>query len=127
MPNTLPVIDPFVDHEPTSASGLRPSSSANPLPTPAGSTGTLAAERKLLEVARTALGRGNGVDALTAADAHASKFPHGSLAEEREAIAVEALAECKRFDDAKQRGERFRRSYPQSILLPAVQAAMEER
>jgi hypothetical protein len=89
------------------------------------SSGNLAAERRVLDVARTALGRGNGVDALAACEEHARRFPHGLLAEEREALAVQSLVEGKRFSEARARGDRFRQSYPKSILLPAVLAAIE--
>jgi len=83
----------------------------------------LAAERTLLDVARTALGRGAGANALTACEDHARKFPRGALAEEREAIAVQALVLEHRAEDARGRAERFRKTYPRSILLPAVLAA----
>lgn len=83
----------------------------------------LEAERALLDVARTALGRGDGTNALAACDDHARKFPRGALGEEREAIAVQALVLGQRGEDAKLRAERFRKAYPRSILLPAVLAA----
>jgi hypothetical protein len=83
----------------------------------------LAAERALLDVARTALGRGAGGNALVACEDHARRYPRGSLAEEREAIAVQALVLDHRSEDAKERAERFRRTYPRSIFLPAVLAA----
>jgi hypothetical protein len=83
----------------------------------------LAAERAALDVARTALGRGDGANALVACDDHARKFPRGALAEEREAIAVQALVLEHRPDDARARAERFRKTHPRSILLPAVLAA----
>ncbi|MBS2020034.1 MAG: hypothetical protein JST00_44645 [Deltaproteobacteria bacterium] len=89
----------------------------------ASSGNALEAERALLDVARTALGRGDGPNALDACDAHAKKFPRGALGEEREAIAVQALVLAQRSEDAKQRAERFRKAYPRSILLPAVLAA----
>jgi hypothetical protein len=83
----------------------------------------LAAERALLDVARTALGRGDGANALAACDDHARKFPRGALAEEREAIAVQALVLEHHGEDARTRAERFRKTHPRSILLPAVLAA----
>lgn len=101
-----------------------PTPPAAPAPSAPSVTGNMAAERRLLDVARTALGRGNGVDALAACDEHARKFPSGLLAEEREAIAVQALVESKRVPEARVRSDRFRRSYPKSILLPAVAAAV---
>jgi hypothetical protein len=102
---------------PTVASAVSTGSAAGP----AGNE--LAAERALLDVARTALGRGAGTNALTACDDHARKFPRGVLAEEREAIAVQALVLEHRSEDARGRAERFRKTYPRSILLPAVLAA----
>lgn len=83
----------------------------------------LAAERAALDVARTALGRGDGANALSACDDHARRYPRGALAEEREAIAVQALVLEHRGDDARARAERFRKTHPRSILLPAVLAA----
>ncbi|MEA2753386.1 MAG: hypothetical protein QOI41_7529 [Myxococcales bacterium] len=83
----------------------------------------LAAERAALDVARTALGRGDGKNALVACDDHARRFPRGALSEEREAIAVQALVLEHRPDDARARAERFRKTHPRSILLPAVLAA----
>lgn len=90
---------------------------------PARAGNELAAERALLDVARTALGRGDGPNALAACDEHGRKFPRGALAEEREAIAVQALVLEHRAEEAKARAERFRKSHPRSILLPAVLAA----
>ncbi|MDB4936956.1 MAG: hypothetical protein JWP87_3928, partial [Labilithrix sp.] len=76
-----------------------------------------------LDVARTALGRGDGPNALAACDDHARRFPRGALGEEREAIAVQALVLEQRTTDARARAERFRKRHPRSILLPAVLAA----
>jgi hypothetical protein len=101
----------------------QPASSA---PSPASarpSTSDLTAERSLLDVARTALGRGDFANALVSADAHQKRFPKGALAEEREALAVQALAGAGRRDEARARAERFAKSFPGSILLPAVEAA----
>lgn len=82
----------------------------------------LAAERASLDVARTALARGDGANALAGCDDHERRFPRGALAEEREAIAVQALVLSHRGDEARARAERFRRAHPRSILLPAVLA-----
>jgi hypothetical protein len=84
----------------------------------------LAAERAILDVARTALARGDGAGSLAAAQDHARKFPRGALAEEREAIAVQALVLSGDVPAARQRAERFRRAFPGSLLLPAVAAAV---
>ena len=114
----LPIQTPLSTSAPSAAaSSLAAHASAGP--------GDLAVERRLLEVARTALGRGNGADALVAVDEHARRFRHGALAEEREAIAVQALIDSDRQADARARGARFERDYPKSILLPTVRAALE--
>lgn len=116
-------------------SSTLPSIALSDLPTAAPSTAppagsyanpgaALEAERAMLDVARTALGRGDGVHALGACDDHARKFPRGVLGEEREAIAVQALLLAHRSDEAQARAERFRKSYPRSIFLPAVLAAV---
>lgn len=86
---------------------------------------SLAAERALLDPARTALGRGDGASALAAAAKHEVAFRGGALAEEREAIAVQALVQVKRKEEARARGERFLVRYPGSMLAPAVKAALE--
>jgi hypothetical protein len=84
----------------------------------------LAAERSLLDAARTALARGNGPDALAAVARHEERYPSGALAEEREAMAIQALLLVKRFDDGRARGARFHRRYPRSVLMPAIDAAL---
>jgi hypothetical protein len=100
-----------------------------PVPSNASSSasapGQLAVERALLDVARTALGRGEGEECLAAVAKHEHRFPAGALAEEREAIAIQALILVKRFDDARSRGARFHRRFSGSVLMPAVDAALE--
>ena len=110
--------------------------SAIPVATPASATSAgattathtnrgsdLAAERAVLDMARTALNRGDPANALAATAEHEKRYPRGALAEEREAIAVRALSEGGRKAEAKARAERFKKSHPESILLPAVLAA----
>ena len=82
-------------------------------------------ERALLDPARTALGRGDGASALGGVKRHEQRFPKGQLTEEREAIAVQALVALGRGDEARARGERFKRTYPNSVLAPAVNAALD--
>jgi hypothetical protein len=84
--------------------------------------GDLAKERALLDVARTALGRGDGAHAFEAAGHHERVYPHGVLTEEREALAIQALAQQGDLEGAKTRAHRFEIRYPKSVLLPAIQA-----
>jgi hypothetical protein len=100
--------------------------SATPSAAPPASTKVdIAAERALLDVARTALGRGDGAHALEAVDRHAHEFPRGQLTEEREAIAVQALAKLGRCPEARKRGQAFKTRYTNSVLAPVVDAALD--
>jgi hypothetical protein len=54
--------------------------------------GSLRAERLLLEAASAALMRGDPESAIPALRKHAQRFPHGALAEEREALLERARA-----------------------------------
>jgi hypothetical protein len=85
----------------------------------------LAAERALIDTARTALGRAQGEAALDALRRHGDRFPAGRLVEEREALRVQALAQLGRGDDARAAAARFRKEHPRSMLLPVVDAALE--
>ncbi len=117
------------------ALGIRASTSQETAPPASASSRTvertpdadksLAAERAILDVARTALGRGDGVHALEAVDRHAREYPHGLMTEEREALAVQAQAKLGRSSEAAARGAQFKRRYPNSVLLPVINAALE--
>ncbi len=55
-------------------------------------------------------------------DEAARDFQRGTLSEEREALAVRALAQAGRRDEAATRAARFKVRYPRSLLLPVVEA-----
>lgn len=114
-----------VANVPSAATALATNRTATNAVVATKATGNLAAERRLLAVARTALGRSNGADALASCNEHERQFPKGELAEEREAIAIQALVQSQRAGEARDRANRFRQSYPKSILLPAVLASTE--
>lgn len=84
----------------------------------------LSAERALVERARSALARGDAAGALAAVERHEREFSRGQLVEEREVLAVQALAASGRAQEAAERGARFRKAYPTSLLLPLVDAAL---
>ena len=95
---------------------------ATVVPSPTASNGAsapvgdvLAQEQALVDTARAALARGRAVDALRAADEHAARFPAGKLAEERENLAIQALAFAGRRDEAQARATRFHKRYPGSL------------
>ncbi|NOU31761.1 MAG: hypothetical protein HOO96_27985 [Polyangiaceae bacterium] len=100
----------------TAVSTAAPSATKDP-------ASSLAEERALLEMGRSALARGQSADAVAAARKHERTFPRGKLTEEREVLMVQALAASGARDEAKARAARFAQSYPSSIFGPAVRAA----
>jgi hypothetical protein len=88
---------------------------------------TLAAERALLDKARSALTHGDAALATSLLDEHAHAFPRARLGEEREALAVEALAIAGRSDDARAALARFRALHPKSLFLSALDSAVDGR
>ena len=63
--------------------------------------------------------------ALTLCDADAKANPAGSLAQEREVIAIDALMRLGRGDDAKTRAGRFHAAWPDSAHGRRVDALVE--
>ena len=88
---------------------------------------TLSGERALLERARERLSGGDAAAALELAETHRRRFPRGKLVEEREALAVLALARAGRHDEARARARRFEARFPQSLHRLMLRAALEER
>jgi hypothetical protein len=84
----------------------------------------LSAERTLLDEARRALVEGDAARALARLDDHRRAFPSATLAEERDALRVEALVKAGQNDDARALAERFRTQWPDSLFLPTVDAAI---
>lgn len=84
----------------------------------------LAAERNLIEIARTALARGRIDGALATLHRHARRFAKGQLAEERDSLYVQALVAKGDFVQARDRATRFRLKHPSSLFQPAVDQAL---
>ena len=84
----------------------------------------LAAERKLVEMARSALARGHTGDALAALHRHARVFAKGQLAEERDSLLVQTLVAQGDFAKARNRAAHFHRHYPHSLFAPVVDQAL---
>jgi len=81
-------------------------------------------ERRLLDHARTSVVAGDLTGALALLDEHERTYPRGRFVEEREAMRVRALADAGRRDEARTAAARFASRWPNSVLLPAVQAAV---
>jgi hypothetical protein len=85
---------------------------------------SLSAEQLLLDQARAALTARDPDRALALLSEHAHRFSRPQLGEEREALAIQALAVLGRYDEARARAARFRASAPNSLFLPAVDATL---
>jgi hypothetical protein len=86
----------------------------------------LPAERALLADARSAMQATDAARALEILADHARRFPHGQLAEERDALRVGALWLSGDHDAARRRADEFSRRHPDSLFLPSVQRAVTE-
>lgn len=79
-------------------------------------------ESALLADAQRALVGGEPARALALVDAHARAYPGGSLVQEREMLAIQALVAQGRRADAAARAAAFRRAYPGSTHLARLDA-----
>jgi hypothetical protein len=100
---------------------------AGPAPPSASSSlaATLREERHLIEAARDANVQGELETALDLTAKHAARFPHGTLAEERDAVRIRALARMGRKDEARALLSTMRQDYPHSFLLEGAAADVD--
>jgi hypothetical protein len=115
----VPAAPPMATVRPVQPPPSRPASSSQ-APRPS----QLAAERMLLDEARGGLVQGEPERALDRLSLHRSRYPTGLLAEERDAMFVEALAKSGRYEAARQAAEAFRARAPSSLFLPTVESAV---
>jgi hypothetical protein len=85
----------------------------------------LSEERAILDEARAAMSEGNAQGSLDRLDRHRRLFPKALLAEERDALQVQALVKAARYDEARARANTFRKRVPGSLFLPMVDAAID--
>ncbi len=113
-----PVVSPLPDQAPPAAPQPAPRAQRRPPPkappAPATTPAPHQSEVSMVERARAALAARDFAAALAAAAAHLASYPDGVLSEEREAIAVEALAGAGRREAARGRLDRFLRRFPAS-------------
>ena len=84
----------------------------------------LAAERRLLDKARSSLTANDGAGALQSVARHRELYPRGALVEERESLWVRALLTSGKRASGVKRAERFLRRFPRSIHRGAVERAL---
>jgi len=127
-----PVATASTPDEPSAAPRLAPSTRglrANPSPelprdaTPEKAR-SLAEQQALLDEARAALRRGDGNAALAALRSHIARFPETVFDEERQAVAIKALALVGQLDAARQREAAFERRFPASLLTASLRTAV---
>jgi len=63
--------------------------------------------------------------ALEGIDAYERAYPRGAFVPEAEAMAIDALADSERVDEAKARADRFLARYPASPQAPRIRALRE--
>ncbi len=81
------------------------------------------AEVALLDRAQSALST-RPADTLASCDEHARRFAAGTLVQEREVLAIDALVRLGRLADAESRAARFRETFPRSGHLRRVDALL---
>ena len=80
------------------------------------------AEFDLLRSAHTAYASHDYAGALVLVAEHSRRFPHGGLAEEREALRVRCLVASGRSAEARRAASSFAARFPRSVLLSQMQA-----
>jgi hypothetical protein len=100
-----------IETAPAAAADQAPRCAASP---PAAPTSTLAEELALVPPAESALRAGDAAGALALLTEHARRFPHGQLAQEREATRIRALCALADEAGARRAAARFLRRWPRS-------------
>jgi hypothetical protein len=113
---------------PTPSAGRDPRGPLGSLGASSGPAAPMDRETRLLEEsrrlseARDALRRGDASGALSLLSELQRAVPGGILGQEREALAIEALAKSGRSSEAQARARAFLQAYPQSPHAPRVEA-----
>ena len=98
-------------------------SAKHPQPSAAEASSTLGVEAALLTEAQRALAGGDSARALELVTEHARLYPHGKLAQTRDAARVLALCALKRPRAAQKARQQFVKHWPNSPLQDRIQRA----
>ncbi len=106
-----------------------PSVSARPIARPASSVNALGCtgEIQLLDRADAALRSGDVNSALSLAREHSERCPAGTFVQERERIAIDALARLGRDDEMRERARAFEARFPTSPHLHRIRRLVDQR
>jgi hypothetical protein len=120
-PEAIPVV-----RRAPAATSPRAVHAARPIePTDAEARSTLGAESALLGAARAKLTSGNSRGALDDVARLRAQFPHGRLAQEREVVAVDALAALGDRPGARARALTFLDQFPASPYAARIRQSLE--
>jgi outer membrane protein assembly factor BamD (BamD/ComL family) len=64
--------------------------------------------------------------ALSLTGQHKQLYPNGALSQEREVIAIDALARLNKKRDAEKRADRFDKQYPESAHKEKVRTSVDD-
>jgi len=101
-------------------------SSATPQKNVTGAEDPFVAEDRLIRQARAALPNDPAL-ALSLTSAHARRFPDGTLEQEREVIAIEALTKLGRDSEARERAATFTQHHPTSAYRARVEQLVSHK
>lgn len=127
-PIDAPAIAPPIEITPVQPEAIpaerprKPRAAPVVVPPPAAES-SLERERALVAASQAALADGRSTRALDLLDQHARSFPHGVMAEDRDALRVVALCAAGRADDAAEQRTKFFRRWPKSLHASRVRAA----
>ncbi|MGV3626043.1 MAG: hypothetical protein ACO1OB_34860 [Archangium sp.] len=79
-----------------------------------------------LELIQAAMAAPSAAQSLALVEQHVTKFPESTFAQEREVLAVKALMQAGRVDEAKARAEAFRVKWPTSPHLLRVESLISK-
>jgi hypothetical protein len=134
LPPALAPVPPAVSPAPEAAAPPAPSKPVRHAPTalptvaaPTTGDSMLADERRLLDRARSALEHNDAAAALEALESHARSHPQGRLQEESDALRVQVLVRQGKLAEAQAAVSAFHAHFPNSMLGPAVDAAIQGR
>lgn len=79
-----------------------------------------------LELLQSAMSAPSAAQSLVLVEQHIARFPESTFAAEREVLAVKALMQAGRIDEAKARADSFRRRWPTSPHLLRVESLISK-
>jgi hypothetical protein len=115
IPAAPPALEISVSAEPGAVPAAPARAAHRPKSSPRVAVADAPSQTELLRDAWSAMSTGDAKHALALVAHDEQLHPHGALAEERDALEIEALARLRRFDEARIARDAFIARYPSSI------------